>query len=208
LKRGTAIKDKIKSWKKEALTEKAIKDSVSPEIVLKKMSEIVEDDAILTVDVGQNQIWCARHYNIKKDRSFLTSGGLGTMGYSLPSAVGAKIAAPKRRVIAAMGDGGFQMSMFELGTIAEYDINIIILLFNNSGLGMVREIQNNIYGRGKNSGVQINKNPDFVKIAQAYGLKGRRVASNEDFEDALKEAMNSDSAFLLECIVDENESTL
>lgn len=199
---------RIESIKKESKVKKSSKDNVSPKYILNRMSEIIEDDAIVTADVGQNQIWCARNYNNNGNRDFFTSGGLGTMGYSLPAAVGAKIAAPERRVIAVVGDGGFQMSMFELGTIAEYNVNIIILLFNNSGLGMVREIQNNTYGSGKNSGVQINKNPDFVKIAEAYGLKGKKVISNKEFDQAFNEAINSDCTFLLECIIDQNESTL
>lgn len=127
------------------------------------------------------------------------------MGYSLPAAVGAKIAEPDRRVVAVMGDGSFQMSLFELGTAAQNNVNLIIILFNNSGLGMVREIQNRIYEG--NYGVALSCNPDFIKIAEAYGFAGKKVNSNEAFEKALKEAMKSNRTFVIECEVDPLEST-
>ncbi|MDP4144268.1 MAG: biosynthetic-type acetolactate synthase large subunit [Bacillota bacterium] len=181
-------------------------DRVSPKYALRLLSEMVEDDAVITTDVGQNQIWSVRNFGIKESTKFITSGGLGTMGYGLPSAVGAKFGVPSRRVIAVTGDGGFQMSLFELGTIAEYDVNIIILLFNNSGLGMVREIQRNVYREP--FGVAINSNPDFVKLVEAYGLKGRRVSTNQELQDAFQEALASEKAFLIECMVNPMESTL
>jgi len=197
----------IKNMKEKANVPSKVEGRASPKVILNLLAEIAEQDAILTADVGQNQIWSARNFSIKGERSFFTSGGLGTMGYSIPAAVGAKIAAPERRVIAVMGDGGFQMSMFELGTIAENNINLIILLFNNAGLGMVREIQKNTYGCGKYSGVSINNNPDFVKIAEAYGLKGKKVFLNKEFEEVYKEAMQSQSTFLIECMIDPEEGT-
>ena len=199
-------REQITTWKREVQRAPKLNDMVSPKYVLKKLSELVEEDTVMTADVGQNQIWCARNFDIKGERSFFTSGGLGTMGYSLPAAVGAKIADPSRRVIAVMGDGSFQMSMFEFGTIVDNNVNVIILLFNNSGLGMVRELQKNT--NIGNFGVQFNHNPDFVKIAEAYGLRGKRVTCNEEFEAVYREAADSKSAFLIECIVDPQESTL
>lgn len=198
--------EQITTWKREVEKPLHLNTLVSPKYVLRKLSEIVEEDVVMTADVGQNQIWCARNFDIKSERSFFTSGGLGTMGYSLPAAIGCKIANPDRRVIAVMGDGSFQMSMFEFGTIVDNNVNIIILLFNNSGLGMVREIQKNT--NLGNFGVQFNHNPDFVKIAEAYGLCGKRVSCNEEFEGVYREAVDSKSAFLIECIVDPQESTL
>lgn len=194
----------IKNWQKEVKMQ-YWEDKVDPKCCLKILSEIIEDDAIITADVGQNQIWCARNFTVKGERRFLTSGGLGTMGYSLPAAVGAKMAQPGRRVVAVMGDGSFQMSLFELGTAAQNNVNLIIILFNNSGLGMVREIQNRIYEG--NYGVALNSNPDFIKIAEAYGFSGKKVNSNEAFEKALKEAMESTKTFIIECEVDPREST-
>lgn len=198
--------EQIITWKREIERPLKLNNIVSPKYVLRRLSEIVEEDIVMTADVGQNQIWCARNFDIKGERNFFTSGGLGTMGYSLPAAIGAKIADPSRRVIAVMGDGSFQMSMFEFGTIVDNDVNIIILLFNNSGLGMVRELQKNT--KLGNFGVQFNHNPDFVKIAEAYGISGKRVTCNEDFETVYREAVESKGAFLIECIVDPQESTL
>ncbi len=198
--------NEIRSWQKEKNNLEKFKDKVNPKYCLKVVSEMVEEDAIITADVGQNQIWCARNFIIKGKRRFLTSGGLGTMGYSLPAAVGVKIAQPSRRVVSVMGDGSFQMSMFELGTMAQNNINIIIIIFNNSGLGMVREIQNTTYE--ENYGVALNCNPDFVKIAEAYGFMGKKVNSNKEFEEVFKEAMKSSRTFVIECEVDPLESTL
>lgn len=181
---------------------------VNPKKALKTLSYLADGHTILTADVGQNQIWAARNFEIKGSRKFLTSGGLGTMGYSLPAAVGAKLAAPERKVISVVGDGGMQMSLSELGTIRENQLDIIILLFNNQRLGMVRELQDVHYGRGKHFGVILDSNPDFVKIAEAYGLYGQRVDSNEAFEAALKAALKSKKGCLIECMVDPTFSTL
>ena len=149
---------------------------VNPQYALELLSEMIEDDAIVTADVGQNQIWTSHYLDMVGNRRFLTSGGLGTMGYSIPASVGCKLAFPDRRVVAVMGDGSFQMSMSELGTIRQNHLNIIFLLFNNSKLGMVNEYQNNVY---KNTyGVELNENPDFVKLVEAYGFRGKRVNCN------------------------------
>mgnify|MGYP001010564233 CR=1 FL=1 len=199
--------DELNKLKNEHKVTVSREGLASAKVILDILTDITDDNVILTADVGQNQIWSARNFKITGSRNFFTSGGLGTMGYSIPAAVGAKLAAPHRTVIAVMGDGGFQMSMFELGTIAENNIKLIILLFNNSGLGMVREIQKNTYGTGNYHGVNINHNPDFVKIAEAYGLKGRKVYSNEEFEKTYREAEGSNKTFLIECIIDPEEGT-
>ena len=128
------------------------------------------------------------------------------MGYGLPAAVGAKMAAPKRQVIAVVGDGGFQMSLHELGTISHNNLGIIILLFNNSRLGMVREMQDKFYG--KLSAVELNKNPDFIKLCEAYGIKGVRVTTDSELGAAFDVAIKHKGPFLVECVVDPNESTL
>lgn len=201
-----AWSDEIKSNKTDNELIELTEDRVNPKYALNILSQMVEEDAIITTDVGQNQIWTARNFNTRENMKFLASGGLGTMGYSLPAAIGAKMACRDKRVIAVVGDGGFQMSLSELGTIAEYGLKLIILLFNNSGLGMVREIQNNRYS--ENYGVAINSNPDFIKLVEAYGLKGRRVTDNKQLKDTFLEAMSSDKTFLIECCVDPRESTL
>jgi len=195
----------ISKWKKNSFIPNKLTDKVNPKYALELLSQILEEDVIITADVGQNQIWCARNFTITQRRCFLTTGGLGTMGYALPAAIGSKIANPSRRVVAVTGDGGFQMSLAELGTIAENKINIIILIFNNCGLGMVREIQNNTY-EGSYA-VEFNCNPDFVKISEAYGLQGKKVNSNNELEEAFNEAFLAKKTFVIECMVDPFEST-
>jgi len=197
----------IRGWKKTAEASTEMQGPANPKTILKKLSEIADNDTILTADVGQNQLWCARNFSVKGDRRFLTSGGLGTMGYSIPAAFGAKTTSPDKQVIAVMGDGSFQMSMFELGTIAANKAKIIMILFNNQGLGLVREIQKITFGEGHSSGVEFGYNPDFIKIADAYGIKGLRVQQNEEFEAAFNEAKASAGAFLIECVTDPKEST-
>lgn len=196
----------IQDWKSKSQPFYKFEDKVNPKHVVRLLSDMATDDAIITTDVGQNQIWCARNFRVKGERRFITSGGLGTMGYSLPAAIGAKIAEPEKSVVAVMGDGGFQMSLYELGTIAENNLDITIILFNNSCLGMVREIQDANYE--DHFGVKFNHNPDFVKIAEAYGLKGKKVYSDREFLETFEEAQNSNGTFLIECVVDSNESTL
>ncbi|NLK97911.1 biosynthetic-type acetolactate synthase large subunit [Defluviitalea saccharophila] len=180
--------------------------NVNPKYAIKLLSEFLDKNAILVGDVGQNQMWSALNFNIFDDRKFFTSGGLGTMGYSLPAAIGAAIAAPERQVVATMGDGGFQMSLFELATLKQNKVKLIILLFNNTGLGMVREMQYKNYKA--EYGVDLSGNPDFIKLADAYGIKGRRVFQDDELKEVFDEAIHSDETFLIECIVDPKESTL
>ncbi len=180
--------------------------AVDPKYAIKVLSDKLDDEAILVADVGQNQIWAARNFEDRMNRSFLTSGGLGTMGYGLPAAVGAKMAAPKRQVAVILGDGGFQMSLYELGTISANNLNIVILLFNNSRLGMVRELQDRAFG--KTSAVELDRNPDFIKLCEAYGIQGVRVSDNAGLEEAFDNALHHKGPFLVECVVDPNESTL
>jgi acetolactate synthase-1/2/3 large subunit len=179
---------------------------VNPKYAVQLLSELLDENAILFGDVGQNQMWSALNYKITENRRFFTSGGLGTMGYSLPAAIGAAIAEPKRQVVATMGDGGFQMSLFELATLKQNNVKLIILMFNNEGLGMVREMQYKTYKA--EYGVDLNKNPDFIKLAEAYGITGRRIQEDDELKEVFKEAINFDGAFLIECIVDPKESTL
>ncbi|HEY8804994.1 MAG TPA: biosynthetic-type acetolactate synthase large subunit [Clostridium sp.] len=198
--------DEIRTWKKEYVKNRPTNAKVNPQYALELLSDMLEEDAIVTADVGQNQIWTSHYLDMLGNRRFLTSGGLGTMGYSIPASVGCKLAFPSRRVVAVMGDGSFQMSMSELGTIAQNHLNIIFLLFNNSNLGMVREYQSSVY---KNTySVSLCENPDFVKLVEAYGLCGKKVNSNSELKGAIEEAMASNKTFLIECIVSEEESTL
>jgi acetolactate synthase-1/2/3 large subunit len=180
---------------------------VNPKYVLRVLTGLLTEDDIVTTEVGQNQIWSANHMGIRKPRTFITSGGLGTMGYGFPAAIGAKIGCPGSKVVCVSGDGSFQMTMQELGTVKQNQLGIKILLFNNSRLGMVREIQKLRYDC-RYSQVFLDDNPDFIKLFDAYGFKGRRIDDNSQVEEALKEMLSDDGAYLLECRVDPEESTL
>jgi acetolactate synthase-1/2/3 large subunit len=182
-------------------------DTVNPKYVMYVLSCMTSEDAIVTTEVGQNQIWAANHFLVKKPMTFITSGGLGTMGYGLPAAVGAKIGNPGSVVIAIGGDGSFQMSMQELGTIKQNKLGIKIIVLNNSRLGMVGEIQKLKYCR-RYSQVFLEENPDFVKLVEAYGFKGERISSNSQVEEAIKRMLSTEEPYLLECVVDPEESTL
>lgn len=179
---------------------------VNPKLALQALSKLLDEDAIITADVGQNQIWAARNLTFPKRRMFLTSGGFGTMGYSLPAAVGAKIAQPKRQVVAIVGDGGFQMSMSELGTIAQNNLDLIIILFNNCQLGMVWELQDR--GYGSSHGIALDGNPDFQMLAKSYGFKAYKVTDNDTFEQVVKNTFGESGVTVIECIVNPKESTL
>lgn len=180
---------------------------INPKYLLSILSEYLPDEAIMATEVGQNQIWAANHYNIRKPKTFITSGGLGTMGYGLPSAVGAKLGKPGVPVVVVSGDGSFQMSMQELGTIRHYGIGVKIILFNNCRLGMVRELQLNRHG-GRYSQVYLDNNPDFVMLAAAYGFKGERITGNSQIRAALERLTADNRPYLLECMVDPMETTL
>ncbi len=180
---------------------------VNPKYLLPLLSEILPQEAVIATEVGQNQIWAANNCCIQRPRTFITSGGLGTMGYGLPAAIGAKIGKPEVPVAVISGDGSFQMSMQELGTMKHYGIGVKIILFNNCRLGMVRELQLNKH-EGRYSQVCLDKNPDFVALAAAYGFKGERIDSDSQVKAALKRLAADDEPYLLECMVDPMESTL
>lgn len=180
---------------------------VNPKYLLSILSEYFPEDAIICTEVGQNQIWAANHCRVRKPKTFITSGGLGTMGYGLPSAIGAKLGRPDVPVAVVSGDGSFQMSMQELGTIRHYDIGLKIILFDNCRLGMVRELQMNKHG-GRYSQVCLDKNPDFVALAQAYGIQGEKISSDAQVRKALDRLASGNGAYLLHCLVDPMEPTL
>lgn len=180
--------------------------AVRPGRVIRTLCRAAQDNAVLIADVGQNQIWSARGFAIPHGR-FLTSGGMGTMGYSIPAAVGAKLAAPDRQVIAVCGDGSFQMQLMELATIRANSIPVKIIVMNNARLGMVRELQDQKYG-GNETAVFLNGNPDFVKLAESYSIRARRIEEDADIGEAVNELLASSEPYLLECAVNPAESTL
>jgi len=181
--------------------------TVSPPFLLSRLAELAGDKAIITTEVGQNQIWAANYYKIQLPRTFISSGGMGTMGYGLPAAVGAKMGCSNVPVIAVSGDGSLQMSIQELGTIKQQGLGVKIILFNNSRLGMVREMQK-VKFCGRYSQVYMEHNPDFQMLAKAYGLNSRKITGNAEVMSALEEMLSDESPYLLECIVDPEEPTL
>lgn len=192
-----AVTERKKRYAAKAI--EPVEGFVEPKTFMHALARRMEADGILCADVGQNQIWSANHFEIRQGR-FLTSGGMGTMGYSVPCAVGAKSAAPGRQVCAVCGDGSFQMSMMELGTICQESLGVKIIVMRNTRLGMVRELQDNLYD-GVHSGVYLDGSPDFVRLAGAYGIRARAVSSNAQAEEALGELLADDRPYLLQCDV-------
>ncbi|MBO4502923.1 MAG: biosynthetic-type acetolactate synthase large subunit [Candidatus Methanomethylophilus sp.] len=172
-------------------------DPIAPQKVMHEINRLIKDDVIVTTDVGQNQMWAMHCLNIERPRQFITSGSFGTMGFGLPSALGAKVAKPDSKVLTIVGDGGLQMVMQELATSVAEDIPVTIVLLNNGWLGMVRQWQK-LFWEKKYSGTRLQADPDFVKLAESFGAWGIKVEKSGDVGDALKQAMDSDRT----CIVD------
>lgn len=167
--------------------------------VINKLNELTGGDAVIVTDVGQHQMVACRYSKLNKSRSNVTSGGLGTMGFALPAAIGAKYGAPDRPVVAVIGDGGFQMTLQELGTIMQYGVDVKILILNNNFLGMVRQWQE-LFNEHRYSFVDI-QSPDFVALAAAYGIKGKSISNRDEISSSLEEMLNCKGSFLLEVMV-------
>jgi acetolactate synthase-1/2/3 large subunit len=167
--------------------------------VIKQLNEITHGDAVIVTDVGQHQMVACRYSKFNNTRSNVTSGGLGTMGFALPAAMGAKYGAKDRHVVAIIGDGGFQMTLQELGTIMQSNIDVKIIILNNRFLGMVRQWQE-LFNERRYSFVDM-QSPDFVKLAGAYGIAGQSVSDRKDLQGALTEMLNHKGAYLLEVMV-------
>lgn len=167
--------------------------------VIEQLNELTSGDAVIVTDVGQHQMVACRYAKLNKTRSNVTSGGLGTMGFALPAAIGAKFGALDRTVVAVIGDGGFQMTLQELGTIMQSNIDVKILILNNRFLGMVRQWQE-LFNENRYSFVDM-VSPDFVALAAAYGIAGKSISERDDLQGALSEMVNSKGSFLLEVMV-------
>ncbi|ADL33907.1 acetolactate synthase large subunit IlvB1 [Butyrivibrio proteoclasticus B316] len=195
----------LNKYKNEMASERVPRDDdyVEPKDFMTKLSAAVNDDAIYVADVGQNQMWSCAYYKVRNGR-FLTSGGMGTMGYSIPAAMGAKLAAPDKQVLAVIGDGAFQMSMMELATMRQYGINIKIIVMKNGFLGMVREHQHYAYDDNY-SMVELKGDPDLSLIAAAYDMEYMKVTGDDSIENKLKEFFSDDNAAIMEVRVDPME---
>lgn len=175
-------------------------DYVDPAAFITRLSEVMAEDAVYVADVGQNQIWSC-NYHIVKNGRFLTTGGMGTMGYSIPAAMGAKLARPEKQVVAVCGDGSFQMSMMELATMRQYDVPVKIIVLKNNYLGMVREYQHYTY-KDNYSVVDLSGSPDLEKLSAAYDMKFMRLVNMERAEEVIQEFLAKDESVLLECLID------
>lgn len=180
--------------------------SVNPKAFITLLSQKLDEDAIVVADVGQNQIWTANQFMVSHGR-FLTSGGMGTMGYSIPAAMGAKLAAAEKQVVAICGDGSFQMQMMELATIRQHDIPVKIVVMKNQRLGMVRELQTKGY-HDRQIAVDLESLPDIPRLASAYGIPAKSISSLKEAGPAIDEMLSESVPYLLECIIDPDEATL
>lgn len=175
-------------------------DYVDPAAFITMLSDAMEEDAVYVADVGQNQIWSCGYHIVKNGR-FLTTGGMGTMGYSIPAAMGAKLADKKRQVVAVCGDGSFQMSMMELATMRQFSVPVKIIVLKNNYLGMVREYQHYTY-KDNYAVVDLSGSPDLEKLSAAYDMKFMRLYTMEGAEDTIRAFLENDESVLLECIID------
>ena len=197
-------------WKKFVLSypvETVYEDggnSLNPKQILSSIARLLPQDTIVATDVGQHQMWAIQHFHFDYAGQLLTSGGFGTMGFGLGAAIGAKVGNPDKAVIHITGDGSFRMNCNELATVEHYNLPIITFVFNNGTLGMVRQWQNLIYDKHY-SQTTLDRGPDFVKLAEAYGLKGRRVNNQDDLCDAIEDAMSSGVGYVIDCVIDMDE---
>ena len=183
-----------------AVVRKPNPSYVDPAGFITMLSDKMEEDGIYVADVGQNQIWSCGYHIVKKGR-FLTSGGMGTMGYSIPAAMGAKLARPERQVVAVCGDGSFQMSMMELATMRQHDVAVKIIVLKNNYLGMVREFQHYTY-KDNYSVVDLSGSPDLEKLAAAYDMDFLRLENMEKAEETIDSFLKENRSMLLECMID------
>jgi acetolactate synthase-1/2/3 large subunit len=167
--------------------------------VIDALNDLTKGEAVIVTDVGQHQMVTCRYAKFTQTKSNVTSGGLGTMGFALPAAIGAKYGAPDRTVIAVIGDGGFQMTLQELGTIMQFGVDVKILVLNNEFLGMVRQWQQLFHDK-RYSFVNITS-PDYIMLAKGYGIEGRKVSQREALKDALATMLNHNGSYLLEVMV-------
>jgi len=179
---------------------------LKPQYVIEQIYEATKGDAIITTEVGQNQMWAAQWFTYTHPRQFISSGGLGTMGYGFPAAIGAQLARPGVPVFDVAGDGSFQMNIQELATAVKYKLPVNVAILNNGYLGMVRQWQELFYGRRYSGTVLGNSNPDFVAVAKAYGAEGLRVTEADAVRPAIEQAMASPKPFVLDFVVDPEEN--
>lgn len=199
--------DQIDEWKSHIPAMYARKTPLHPKFALEYVHSKVGEDTIVSTEVGQHQMWVAQFYPFSKPRTFLTSGGLGTMGYGTGAAMGAQVAFPDRQIVHIAGDGSFRMNMNELATISHYNIPVIIIVVNNGTLGMVRQWQKMFYGK-RYSATTLDRPPDFVKLADAFGVRGFRATSEAEFKVAFDAAISERTPALIDACMDIDEMVM
>ena len=208
-----SFKESLNKWRQQIEKWKALYnmnyhqgEKIKPQYVVEKICELTKGDAIITTEVGQNQMWAAQYYQFIKPRTLLTSGGLGTMGYGFPAAIGAQAAFPNKLVIDIAGDGSFQMNSQELATAVQYRLPIKVAILNNGYLGMIRQWQEFFYGKRYASSCLEGISPDFVKLAEAYGAVGLKAIKPEEVIPILKKAFSISKPVIIDFVVDPEEN--
>ncbi|MDA3897150.1 MAG: biosynthetic-type acetolactate synthase large subunit [Desulfobacteraceae bacterium] len=196
--------DQIDNWKKSTPQVYDQTDVIKPQYVIEKLFEITKGEAIITTEVGQNQMWAAQYYHFAEPGQFISSGGLGTMGFGLPAAVGAQVGAPDKLVVDIAGDGSIQMNIQEMATAVQYGLPVKVVILNNGFLGMVRQWQQLFYNKCYSS-TKFQHAPDFVKLAEAYGAVGLRATKPEEVEKVLKEGIACNKAVIMDFVVEPEE---
>ncbi len=198
--------NQIENWKNTYDMKYNQEGIIKPQFVVQKIYELTKGNAIITTEVGQNQMWTAQYYKFIKPRTLLTSGGLGTMGYGFPAAIGAQIAFPDKLVIDIAGDGSFQMNSQELATAVQYRLPVKVAILNNGYLGMIRQWQEFFFGKRYASSSLEGVSPDFVKLAEAYGAVGLRATKPEEVVPVLKKAFSIPETVIIDFVVDPEEN--
>ena len=199
---------KLDEWKHHFDGFKAPEDNYpQPQEILQAVNEIKADSDIIATDVGQHQMWVAQYSKIEKDRTLLTSGGMGTMGYGMGAAIGAQVAYPDKRVFLITGDGSFHMNLNELVTMKSYNLPVVVVVMNNSVLGMVRQWQKLFYG-GRFSQTDPHRATDFVKLANAFGVDGMRITKKEEIKPVLEKAFALKKPVVVDCAISPDVNVL
>jgi len=198
--------DQLRAWQREQpLTFNGARDQIKPQHVIRELQRLTAGQAIIATDVGQHQMWAAQFYPFKRERQWITSGGLGAMGFGLPAAIGAQLAFRDRLVIAIVGDGGFQMTSQELATAIQYDLPVKVIIMNNGYLGMVRQWQEMFYERAY-SEVDLSVAPDFLKLAEAYGAFAARAVKPEELPQVLEAGLAYKGVAVIEVVITKEEN--
>lgn len=207
-KEETEWHQKIKRWKKQyPLSYDKNGNRIKPQFVVEKINETTPNDTIIATEVGQCQMWAVQFYDFKKPRTLVTSGGLGTMGYGLPAAIGAQTGEPDKTVWNIAGDGSIQMNIQEIATAVKHDLPINVAILNNNYLGMVRQWQELFFDK-RYSQTNLDKNPNFVKIAEGYGAKGKIVERESEVKEAIEEANSSKKPYIIDFRVNKEENVM